>query len=129
MEKYLKREAEAEIKKEHKIIIWLSAAVVILAILCVYLYIANRPLAGSPEKVYDCSTIQNSFMKDSCFSNLAMNSISSENCKYIVSFNLKDLCYLELSKMKKDKQICDEIIDKYYMRPKCVAELQMLGIN
>lgn len=125
MESELKR----EVKKEHKIIVWLSVAILALVILCFYLYISNRPLSSSPEAVYDCSSIKNSYMKDSCFSNLAVNSVSVENCGYIVGLNQKDMCYIELSKMKRDKKICDSIADTYYMKPKCFAELQMLGVN
>lgn len=125
----MKKVGTEEMNKESNKNLILYGIIAVLVLLCVYFYLVNRPLSSSPTQTSDCGSIDNTFLKDACFTNLAMSSNSAEECKYVLSLNQKDLCYIELSKIKRDKTICNSIVDIYYMKPKCFAELQMIGIN
>ena len=125
----MKNVGAEEKSKESKKNLMFYGIIALLVVLSIYLYIANRPLSSSPNETSDCGSITNSFLRDACFTNLAMGSASIEGCGYVISSNQKDLCYIEISKIKRDKTICNSIVDTSYMKPKCFAELQMMGIN
>ena len=117
-------------KHKHNIAI-VVLAVVVIALLAgsLYYYQKSRIAQVSPDTSENCGVIDNTYTKDSCYLQVALNKNSEQVCASISDADLKDLCYIKISKMQRDKTICENIGDKYYSEPKCYIELKAMGVN
>src|SRR3989338_7163934 len=114
--------------EKKNLIMILSALIVVLGIGIIYLFFfrGTELVPIQPEKVGDCSAIKGSYIKDSCYMQIAAKEANVDICNNILNANQKDLCFIELSKIKNDNTLCELIVDKKYSRTKCYGELTIL---
>lgn len=114
-------------KKQMMIVGGLAILCLILAITTIIFY-QKASVLGKQNVVEtsECSSIENQYFRDICYLQLAVGTPAHSYCKNMEISDLRDACYVEVSKLKKDNTICDFIDDKFYSRPKCYAELNIL---
>jgi hypothetical protein len=82
----------------------------------------------APSEIQGCSAMLAGYIKDACYIELAIDSSNAAGCAKVANADQKDLCYIEVSKVLRDKTLCANVADAFYSRPKCFAELQMMGV-
>jgi len=111
-------------KKKTLIIILLSIAVIALGVYAVYVNVGKQPIKEEPEKIKDCAKIENAYIKNGCYMNLAVTLNDSVHCSSILDIDEKDMCYLKMSEVLGDKSVCANILDKAYLMPRCEARFR-----
>ena len=118
-------------KANSNIIVIILAVLLIITIVFGVIYFQKYSMVSNekPNASVDCGSMPSSYIKDACYTQLAVNAADVSSCESIANDDQRDLCYTEVSKVLRNRTVCDNISDKFYSRPKCYAELQMIGVE